>query len=61
MGVSTVRQWMMRFSSGDNNIKDKPHSRQSYTAVTPQDNESLDQLIHANQLMVANMLKNSVL
>ena len=44
--VSTVREWVVRFS---NNMKDKPHSCQPSTAVTPQNEECLDQLIHANR------------
>lgn len=52
---------MIHISSEYYNIKDKPHCRQSCTAVTPQDNDSLDQLIHANQLMIVNILKNVVL
>jgi len=30
--VSTVRQWMACFSSGDSDVKDKPHSRRPFTA-----------------------------
>jgi len=33
--VSTVRQWEVHFSSDNNNVKGKPHSRQQCTAVTP--------------------------
>ena len=44
--VSTVREWVVRFSR---NMKDKPHSCQPSTAVTPQNEECLDQLIHANR------------
>jgi len=33
--VSTVRWWLAPFSSGDSDVKDKPHSGQSCTAVTP--------------------------
>ena len=40
MGVSTVRWWVVRFSSGDNNVKDKPCSGQSLTAITSQNEVS---------------------
>jgi len=33
--VSTVRQWVVCFSSGDSDVKDKPHSGWPCTAVTP--------------------------
>ena len=49
LDVNTVRRWVERFSSGDNNVKDKPRSGQSCTAVTPQNEKHLNQLIHANQ------------
>jgi len=45
--VSTVRWWVAHFSSGNSDVKDKPHSGQPCTAVTPQ-NESLGELIHEN-------------
>jgi len=38
--VSTVRWWVLRFSSGDSNVKDKPHSGWLCTAVTPQNEDS---------------------
>ena len=47
--VSTVRQWVVRFSSGDSDVKDKPHSGQPCTAVTPRNEERLDQLSHVNR------------
>jgi len=46
--VSTVRQWVACFSSGDSDVKDKPHSRRPRTAITPQNEERLDQLICTN-------------
>jgi len=33
--VSTVRRWVVRFSSGDSDVKDKPRSGRPCTAVTP--------------------------
>jgi hypothetical protein len=39
---------VVHFSSGDNDVKDKPRSRRPCTAVTPQNEERLDQLICAN-------------
>jgi len=32
--VSTVRQWVALFSSGNSDVKDKPRSRRPCTAVT---------------------------
>jgi len=46
--VSTVRQWVARFSSGDSDVKDKPCSGWPRAAVTPRNEECLDQLIRAN-------------
>ena len=48
LNVSTVKWWVVRFSSGDSDVKDKPCSGQPCTAVTPQNEERLDQLICAN-------------
>jgi len=47
--VSTVRRWVVRFSSGDSDVKDKARSGQPHTAVTPRNEERLDQLICANR------------
>jgi hypothetical protein len=47
--VSTVRRWVARFSSDDSHVKDKPRSGRSCTAVTPRNEERLDQLIRANR------------
>mgnify|MGYP001853049645 CR=1 FL=1 len=47
--VSTVRWWVLYFSRGKSNMKDKTCSGLSYTAVTPQSEESFDQLTHVNQ------------
>ena len=44
--VSTVRQWVVSFSSDDSSMKNKPRSRWPRTAVTPQNEEHLDHLIH---------------
>ena len=59
--VSTVRQWVVRFRSGDSDTKDKPHSKWPCTVVTSENEECLDQLIHTNQLIMVTMLKNSAL
>ena len=48
MDVSTVGRWVVCFSSGNSNIKDKPHSRWPCIGVTPRNEEHLDQLIRAN-------------
>ena len=37
----------MCFSSGDSDVKDNPHSRWSHAAVTPRNEEHLNQHIHA--------------
>jgi len=47
--VSTVRQWVVHFSGGDSDVKDKPWSRHSCTAVTSWNEEHLNQFIHVNQ------------
>jgi len=46
---STVRRWVLRFSSGNSNMRDKPHSRWPLTAVAPWNEEYLNQLICMNQ------------
>ena len=46
--ASTVRWWVVHFSSGDSNVKGKKHSRWLYIAVTLQNEEHLYQLIHEN-------------
>ena len=47
--VSAVRRWVACFSSGDSDVKDKPRSGRPCTAVTPRNEERLDQQIRANQ------------
>ena len=47
--VSAARQWVVRFSSGNSDVKDKPRSGRPCTAVTPRNEECLDQLIRKNQ------------
>lgn len=37
---------MVSFSRGNSDMKDKPHSGQQYTAVTPQNEEHFDQFIN---------------
>ena len=49
LDVSTVRWWVVLFSSGKNNMKDKPRSGWSCTAVTSPNAECLDHHIHMNQ------------
>ena len=41
-------QWVVHFSSGDSDMKDKPHFGQLCTAVTPQNEEHLNQFICKN-------------
>ena len=58
--VSAVRRLDgVYFSSGDSYVEDKPRSRQPCTAVTPQNEEHLNEIICANQLVVMTMLKKS--
>jgi transposase len=47
--VSTARRWVACFSSGDKYVKNKPRSGRPCTAVTPGNEERLDQLIRANR------------
>ena len=46
--VSIVRRWVVHFSSGDSEVKDKARSRRSCTAVLPWNEEHLEQLFHTN-------------
>jgi len=43
--VNSVRWWMLCFSSGERDVKDKPCSRQPCTSVIPQNEDSLDQFL----------------
>jgi len=47
--VSALRRLVARFSSSDSEVKDKPRSGRPCTAVTPRNEEGLDQLIRANR------------
>ena len=47
--VSTVREWVACFSSGNNDVKGKPCSGWPCTAVTPWNEECFDQLICKNR------------
>ena len=60
MVVSTVRWWVVCFSSSNSDVKDKPCSEQPCTTATPQKEEGLNQFIHVNRLPVVTVLKNSV-
>jgi hypothetical protein len=46
--VSTVRRWVVRFGSGDSDVRDRPRSGRPCTAVSPRNAEQLDQLIRAD-------------
>ena len=50
--VSTGGGW---FSSGDSDVKDKPHSRRPCTAVTPRNEERHDQLISNSDRYIATL------
>jgi hypothetical protein len=56
VNVSTVTLWVARFSSGDSDAKDKPHSGWPCTAVTPRYEERLVQLICANRRIMTREL-----
>ena len=58
--VSTVRQWVVRFGSGDSDMKDKLCYGWPCTAVTPWNEELLFIAVENAQLIVVTMLKNSV-
>ena len=45
---STVRRWVVCYSSGNSNVKDKPRSGWPHTAVMPWNEEHLDQLTRMN-------------
>jgi len=47
--VSTVRQWVACFSSGDSDVQDKPRSGRPCTSVTPRNEERHDQLLRAKR------------
>ena len=49
MDVSTVRRCVARFNSGERDVKDKPRSGRPCKAVTPRNEERLDQHIRANR------------
>lgn len=46
--VNTVRQWVVHFSSGDSDVKNKTCSGWPCVADIPQNEKCLDLLIHAN-------------
>ena len=48
--VSTVKRWEALFISGDSDVKDKPRFGRPCTAVTPRNEERLDQFIRALRL-----------
>ena len=54
--MGTVRQWVVCFTSGDSDMKDKPHSGQPHTAFPPQNEEHFDQVICVNwQIMICEL------
>jgi len=61
MDVSTSEAVGGVFQQCNSNVKDMPHSGWPCSTVTPQNEECLSQLTHANQLMVGHVLKNSIL
>ena len=56
-----VRPSVVSFCSGNNDVKNKPHSKWPCTTITAQNEEHLDQIFSTNWVMVVIVLKNSVL
>jgi len=54
--VNTLRRWVVRFSSGDSDVKDKLYSGWPCTSITPQNEEHLNQLICANSRIIISKL-----
>jgi len=54
--LSTVRRWMVYFSSGNSDVKVKPHSWWPCTVVTLQNEEHLDKVLHVNQQIMIRIL-----
>jgi hypothetical protein len=50
VNVSTVCQWVVCFSSGDNDVRDRPHSRWPCTAVSKQNKGNLILLMQISGL-----------
>jgi hypothetical protein len=58
--VSSVKQWVACFRSGDSDMKDKPCSGRPCTAVTPWNEERLNQLIHTNRWITTRELRTEL-
>jgi transposase len=58
--VSTVRRWVVRLSSDDSDVKDKPRSGRPCTAVTPRNEERLEQLIRPNRRITTGELRTEL-
>ena len=58
--VSKVRWWVARFSSGDSDAKDKPLSGRKCTAVTPRNEERLNQLTRTNRRITTRELRTEL-
>ena len=56
MDVSSVWLWVMYFSNGDSDATDAPCPGSPCTAVTPQNEEHLNQLIHVNRQIMTREL-----
>ena len=59
MDVGTMKRWVMCFSSGDSDLKDRPYSGQPCTALAPQNEECLNQFIYMNQQIMTGELCQS--
>ncbi|PNF23675.1 Mariner Mos1 transposase [Cryptotermes secundus] len=49
VNVSTVRQWVVRFNSGESEVHNKPRPGHPCSAATPHNEQHLDQLIRTDQ------------
>jgi hypothetical protein len=58
--LSTVRGWVVRFSSGDSDVRDRPRSGRHCTAVGPRYVERLDQLTRANRRITTRELSTEM-
>jgi hypothetical protein len=58
--VSTVRRGAVRFSSSDSDVRDRPRSGRPCTALSPRNEDRLDQLIRANRRVATRELRTEL-
>ncbi|PNF16036.1 hypothetical protein B7P43_G04626 [Cryptotermes secundus] len=56
MEVSTVRRWVVRFNTGEIEVRNKPRPGCPCSADTPHNEQHLDQLIHTDQQIMTRKL-----